>query len=64
MAAKLTRLTHKIAIQLNLVTKSCNHLQFSLQATSPETFGFTLVRVVTFRVIMICFVRVIHLFKK
>jgi hypothetical protein len=36
MAAKLTRLTHKIAIHLY-------HLQFSLQATSPETFGYTLV---------------------
>jgi hypothetical protein len=35
MAAKLTRLTHKIAIQLY-------HLQFSLQAASPETFGYML----------------------
>jgi len=35
MAAKLTRPTHKIAIQLHLVTELC-HLQFSLQATSPE----------------------------
>jgi hypothetical protein len=33
MAAKLTRLTHKITIKL----------QFSLQAASPETFGYTLV---------------------
>jgi hypothetical protein len=33
MAAKLTRLTHRIVIQLNL----------SLQAASPETFGYTLV---------------------
>jgi hypothetical protein len=32
MAAKLTRLTHKIEIQL------------SLQAASPETFVYTLVR--------------------
>jgi hypothetical protein len=33
MAAKLRRLTHKMLY----------HLQFSLQATSPETFGYTLV---------------------
>jgi hypothetical protein len=38
MAAKLTRLTHKIATQLHLVAESL-HLQFSLQAASPETFG-------------------------
>jgi len=37
MAANLTRLTHKIAIQLHLV-------QLSLQAVSPETLGYTLVR--------------------
>jgi hypothetical protein len=43
MAAKLTRLTHKIAIQLYLVTESCTILQFSFQAASPETFGYTLV---------------------
>jgi len=42
MAAKLTRLTHKIAIQLQLVAESCYRLQFSLQAVSPETFGYTL----------------------
>jgi hypothetical protein len=39
MAAKRTRLTHKIAIQLHQLY----HLQFSLQAASPETFGYTLV---------------------
>jgi hypothetical protein len=44
MAAKLTRLTHKIAIQLYLVTE-LYHQQFSVQAASPETFGFTLVHV-------------------
>jgi hypothetical protein len=33
MAAELLRLTHTIAIQLR-------HLQFSLQAASPETFGY------------------------
>jgi hypothetical protein len=44
MAAKHTRLTHKIAIaiQLHIVTE-LYHLQFSLQAASLETFGYTLV---------------------
>jgi hypothetical protein len=42
MVAKLTRLTHKIAMQSHLVVESY-HLQFSLQAASPETFGYTLV---------------------
>jgi hypothetical protein len=41
MEAKLTRLTYKIAIQLHLVAESWNHLQISLQAASPETFGYT-----------------------
>jgi hypothetical protein len=36
MAAKLTRLAHKIAIQLHI-------MQFSRQEASPETFGYTLV---------------------
>jgi hypothetical protein len=44
MAAKLTRLIHKIAIQLHLVARELYHLQFSLRAASPETFGYTLVR--------------------
>jgi hypothetical protein len=39
MAAKLTRLTHKIAIQLHLVYL----LQFLLQSASPETFGYNLI---------------------
>jgi len=43
MAAKLTRLTHKIAIQLHLVAESCHHLYFSLQAASPGTFRYILV---------------------
>jgi hypothetical protein len=43
MAAKFTRLTHKIAIQMHLVAESCTILQFSLQAASPETFGYTLI---------------------
>jgi hypothetical protein len=38
MAAKPPTLTHKIGIQLHLVTE-LYHLQFSLQATSQETFG-------------------------
>jgi len=43
MASKLTRLTHKIAIQLRLMAESSTHLQFSLHTTSPETFGYSLV---------------------
>jgi len=43
MAAKLTRLTHSIAIQLYLVAESCTICSFRLQAASPETFGYTLV---------------------
>jgi hypothetical protein len=42
MVAKLTRLTHKIAIQLHLVAE-LYHLQFSFQVASLETFGYTLV---------------------
>jgi hypothetical protein len=45
MAAKLTRLTHKIVIHLQ---RELYHLQFSLQAASPETFGYTLVHNVNF----------------
>jgi hypothetical protein len=44
MAAKQTRLIHKIAIQLHLVAEELHHLQFLLEAASPETFGYTLVR--------------------
>jgi hypothetical protein len=43
MAAKLTRLTHEIVLKLHLVAE-LYHLQFSLQADSPETFGYTFVR--------------------
>jgi hypothetical protein len=43
MAAKFTRLTHKIAIQLHLVAWELYHLQFSLQAATPETIVYTLV---------------------
>jgi len=38
MATKITRLTHRIAIKLYLVAESC-----TIQAASPETFGYTLV---------------------
>jgi hypothetical protein len=41
MATELTRLTHKIAIQLYLVAESCTMCQFSLHVASPETFGYT-----------------------
>jgi hypothetical protein len=41
MAAKLARLTHKIAIQPS--GRELYHLQLSLQAASPETSGYTLV---------------------
>jgi hypothetical protein len=37
MVAKLTAV-----IQLHLVAENCYHLQFSLQAASPETFGYIL----------------------
>jgi hypothetical protein len=43
MVVKLIRLNHKIAIRLYLVEESCTYLQLSLQAVSPETFGYTLV---------------------
>jgi hypothetical protein len=47
MVTKLTRLTHKIAIQLYLMAESCTICSSrSLQAASPETFGYTLVRLV------------------
>jgi hypothetical protein len=42
MAAKLTRLTHKIAMQLTQRQRALA-FQFSLQSASPETFGYTLV---------------------
>jgi len=42
MIAKITRLTHKIAIQLQLV-RELYQLHFSLQAASPETFEYTVV---------------------
>jgi hypothetical protein len=40
MAAKLIRLTHKIALKLYLVAESCT-MCGSVQTASPETFGYT-----------------------
>jgi hypothetical protein len=40
MATKRTRQTHKIAIHSG---RELYHLQFSLQAVSPETFSYTLI---------------------
>jgi len=37
MAAKLTRLTHKIVIQLHLLARELYHLHFLLQAACLET---------------------------
>jgi hypothetical protein len=42
MAAKVTKLTHKKDTTAPS-SKELYHLQFSLQAASPETFGYTLV---------------------
>jgi len=43
MVAKLTRLTHKKAIQLPS-GRELYHLQFLLQVASLETFGYTLLQ--------------------
>jgi hypothetical protein len=43
MAAKLTRLTHKISDTSGSSGRELYHLQLLLQAASPETFGYTLV---------------------
>jgi hypothetical protein len=44
MAAKLTRLTHKTDTTA-LSGRELYHLQFSLQAASSETFGYTFLSV-------------------
>jgi hypothetical protein len=44
MVAKLTRLTHKNSATTAPSGRELYHLQFWLQAASPETFGHTLVR--------------------
>jgi hypothetical protein len=44
MAEKLTRLTHKIAIQMHLVAENCTIC--SSRSRRPETFGYILVTVV------------------
>jgi hypothetical protein len=41
MAAKLTRLTHKISDTIAPSGRELYHLKFSLQTASPETFGYT-----------------------
>jgi hypothetical protein len=43
MATKLTRLTQKNSDTTAPSGRELYHLQFSLQAASPETFGYTLV---------------------
>jgi hypothetical protein len=43
MAAKLSRLTHKIAIQLHIVAESSTICGSRSEAASPETFEYTLV---------------------
>jgi hypothetical protein len=44
MAAKLTELTHKNSDTIAPNGKELYHLQFSLQAASPETSGYNLVQ--------------------
>jgi hypothetical protein len=41
-AAKLTRLIHKNSDTTAPSGRELYHIQFSLQAASPETFGYTL----------------------
>jgi hypothetical protein len=43
MAVKLTRLTHKNRDTTAPTGRELYHLQFSLQAATPETFSYTLV---------------------
>jgi hypothetical protein len=43
MAAKLTKLTYRIAIQLHFSGRELYHLRFPLQVASPETSEYTLV---------------------
>jgi hypothetical protein len=44
MTAKLTMLTHKIAIQLHLVVENCTICSSRSKVASPETFGYALVK--------------------
>jgi hypothetical protein len=46
MTTELTRPTHKVAVQLLPCDNYLYHLQFSLQAANPETFGYALVHTV------------------
>jgi hypothetical protein len=43
MAAKLTTLTHKKNDTTAPSDRELHHLEFSLQAAGPDTFGYTLV---------------------
>jgi len=44
MVVELTRLTHKIVIQLQLVAESCTiYSSHSSWPASPETLGYTLI---------------------
>jgi hypothetical protein len=43
MAVKLTRQTHRIAIQLHLVAESCTICSSRPKAASPVTYGYTLI---------------------
>jgi hypothetical protein len=55
MAAKLTRLTHRIAIQLHLMSgRELYHLQFSLRAASLETCGYIIVYYVVKVMLSLC----------
>jgi hypothetical protein len=48
MAARLTRLTKKKSDTTAPSGRELYHLQFSLQAASPETSGYTLVNFYSF----------------
>jgi len=43
MAGKLTRLTHRMAIQLHLVAESCTICSSHCRQPSWRTFGYTLI---------------------
>jgi hypothetical protein len=53
MAAKLTRLTHNSDTTAPS-GRELYHLQFSLQAANPETFGYTVIEFAVFWIVMPC----------
>jgi hypothetical protein len=57
MAAKLTRQTHKLAMQLHLVAE-IYHFQFSLQAASPDAFGYIFIH--SSMLMELCLENVLH----